>query len=176
MFICVSGPNGERLKCCSISFNEFHEECFPIGVTDNNFKHEKKCQEYVRSATAPRIGCTLGKLKLKAECLALVFSVSFSPTGARTRQMLSSFASAQIERETNFESANLNSPQAPGSSWTKRRPTLTALLCMEIRTRRPNFSGPTPRDNCVLLSPPAANTCCRSQRNPETAKIQTSMQ
>ncbi|XP_059471181.1 uncharacterized protein LOC132194111 [Neocloeon triangulifer] len=56
----MTGPKGERLQCCSISFNEFHEECFPIGVTDNNFKHEKKCQEYVRSATAPRIGCTLG--------------------------------------------------------------------------------------------------------------------
>lgn len=92
----VTGPNGERLKCCSISFNEFHEECFPIGVTDNNFKHEKKCQEYVRSATAPRIGCTLGKLKAKASIYSSVSSSCLFLSLARDKLPLSSFASAKL--------------------------------------------------------------------------------
>lgn len=58
-----SGFQGRRLKCCSVNFNDFHPECFPIRLPDDDPVHGKrgeKCQEYARSGTAPRIGCTLG--------------------------------------------------------------------------------------------------------------------
>lgn len=58
------GFNGERLKCCGIDFNDFHPECFPIRLPDNDpvfAATRKRCQEYTRSASTPRTGCTLGE-------------------------------------------------------------------------------------------------------------------
>lgn len=65
------GFQGKRLKCCSVNFSDFHPECFPIRLPDDDPVHGKrgeKCQEYARSGTAPRIGCTLGQLRLHVIC------------------------------------------------------------------------------------------------------------
>ena len=54
---------GQRLRCCGVNLHEFHPECYPIRLPDSdpvNGQHNVKCQEYVRSGTAPRVGCTLG--------------------------------------------------------------------------------------------------------------------
>jgi hypothetical protein len=62
-YYCVSGFQGRRLKCCSVSFSDFHPECFPIALPEDDPVHGKsgeRCEEYARSGTAPRIGCTLG--------------------------------------------------------------------------------------------------------------------
>lgn len=45
-------PNGERLKCCDVEFENFHPECFPIEA-----ENAIGCMEYTRSAPHP--GSTL---------------------------------------------------------------------------------------------------------------------
>lgn len=58
-----TGYNGSRLKCCAVNFADFHPECFPIRLPDDDPVHGRlgeRCQSYARSATAPRTGCTLG--------------------------------------------------------------------------------------------------------------------
>ena len=57
------GYLGQRLRCCGGNQGEVHPECYPIRLPDNdpiNAASNIKCQEYVRSGTAPRVGCTLG--------------------------------------------------------------------------------------------------------------------
>nr|CAD7448788.1 unnamed protein product [Timema bartmani] len=59
----MSGFDGSRLKCCSVNFSDFHPECFPIRLPERDPVYGRagdKCQEYARSASAPRTGCTLG--------------------------------------------------------------------------------------------------------------------
>ncbi|GLG99518.1 Peroxidasin [Gryllus bimaculatus] len=59
----MTGFQGKRLKCCSVNFSDFHPECFPIRIPDRDPVYGRtgeRCQEYTRSATAPRTGCTLG--------------------------------------------------------------------------------------------------------------------
>jgi len=60
----MAGFEGGRLKCCGVHFDDFHPECFPIRIPDQDpifGPTGEQCQEYVRSAAAPRVGCTLGK-------------------------------------------------------------------------------------------------------------------
>lgn len=43
--------------------NQFHPDCYPIRIPPNDpvfGRRNQNCMEYVRSCTAPRIGCTLG--------------------------------------------------------------------------------------------------------------------
>ncbi|XP_034244219.1 uncharacterized protein LOC117646942 [Thrips palmi] len=59
----MGGFGGRPIKCCGVDFSEFHPECFPIRLPDDDpvFSPEReRCQEYARSAAAPRTGCTLG--------------------------------------------------------------------------------------------------------------------
>ncbi|KAA0192579.1 Heme binding peroxidase-1 [Hyalella azteca] len=59
----MAGYVGQRLRCCNVQFNDFHPECYPIRLPENDpvySRVQEKCQEYVRSGTAPRTGCTLG--------------------------------------------------------------------------------------------------------------------
>ncbi|KAL7295694.1 hypothetical protein TKK_0011046 [Trichogramma kaykai] len=53
-------PNGERLKCCDVTYERFHPECMPIPA-----EHETGgCMEYARSAPHPgnsHQGCRLGQ-------------------------------------------------------------------------------------------------------------------
>ncbi|XP_076035339.1 salivary peroxidase/catechol oxidase-like [Oratosquilla oratoria] len=59
----MAGYIGQRLRCCGVNFNDFHPECYPIRLPDNDPIYsplKERCQEYVRSGTAPRTGCTLG--------------------------------------------------------------------------------------------------------------------
>ncbi|XP_015600962.1 peroxidasin homolog [Cephus cinctus] len=51
-------PDGTRLKCCDVEFENFHPECFPI-LAENSIQ----CMEYSRSAPHPGNvfqGCKLG--------------------------------------------------------------------------------------------------------------------
>ncbi|KAG8228883.1 hypothetical protein J437_LFUL007620 [Ladona fulva] len=59
----MSGFEGKPLKCCGVNYGDFHPECFPIRLPETDPVHApaaEKCEDYVRSAAAPRIGCTLG--------------------------------------------------------------------------------------------------------------------
>lgn len=59
----MAGHLGQRLKCCNVEFEDFHPECYPIKIPENDPFYNKfglQCQEYARSGTASRVGCTLG--------------------------------------------------------------------------------------------------------------------
>ena len=59
----MAGFLGQRLKCCGVTFESFHPECYPIKIPENDTAYSNlglKCQEYTRSGTASRTGCTLG--------------------------------------------------------------------------------------------------------------------
>ncbi|ROT73076.1 Peroxidasin-like protein [Penaeus vannamei] len=59
----MAGYIGQRLRCCGVNFSDFHPECYPIRIPDDDPVYgplQQRCQEYVRSGTAPRTGCTLG--------------------------------------------------------------------------------------------------------------------
>ena len=59
----MAGFLGQRLKCCGVTFQSFHPECYPIKIPTNDSAYGDlglKCQEYTRSGTASRTGCTLG--------------------------------------------------------------------------------------------------------------------
>ena len=59
----MAGHLGQRLKCCNVEFEDFHPECYPIKIPENDPFYKKfglQCQEYARSGTASRVGCTLG--------------------------------------------------------------------------------------------------------------------
>lgn len=59
----TSGYDGSPIKCCGVTFENFHPDCYPIRISDDDpfyGKMKEICQEYVRSSVAPRIGCTLG--------------------------------------------------------------------------------------------------------------------
>lgn len=59
----MAGYIGQRLRCCNVQFNDFHPECYPVRLPEDDpvySRIQEKCQEYVRSGTAPRTGCTLG--------------------------------------------------------------------------------------------------------------------
>ena len=59
----MAGHLGQRLKCCNVEFEDFHPECYPIKIAENDPFYKKfglQCQEYARSGTASRVGCTLG--------------------------------------------------------------------------------------------------------------------
>jgi len=65
-----SGFAGSSIKCCGIDIQNVHEDCYRIRINNKDPVYGNKfggdgCQEYVRSAVAPRIGCTLGTLSLK---------------------------------------------------------------------------------------------------------------
>ncbi|KAK4296820.1 hypothetical protein Pmani_030713 [Petrolisthes manimaculis] len=59
----MAGYMGQRLRCCGVNLSDFHPECYPIRVPEDDPVYgplNQQCQEYVRSGTAPRTGCTLG--------------------------------------------------------------------------------------------------------------------
>ena len=58
-----AGHLGQRLKCCNVKFEDFHPECYPIKIAEDDPFYKEfglQCQEYARSGTASRTGCTLG--------------------------------------------------------------------------------------------------------------------
>ena len=47
----MAGFLGQRLKCCGVTFESFHPECYPIKIPENDTAYSNlglKCQEYTR--------------------------------------------------------------------------------------------------------------------------------
>ena len=47
----MAGFLGQRLKCCGVTFESFHPECYPIKIPENDTVYGQlglKCQEYTR--------------------------------------------------------------------------------------------------------------------------------
>ncbi|XP_076335624.1 uncharacterized protein LOC143238887 [Tachypleus tridentatus] len=58
-----TGFRSTNLKCCNVTEEPEHPECFPIDVVSDDVwygKYNQTCLQYGRSATVLREGCTLG--------------------------------------------------------------------------------------------------------------------
>ena len=88
----MAGHLGQRLKCCNVEFEDFHPECYPIKISQNDPFYKKfglQCQEYARSGTASRVGCTLGPREQINQVTSFIGEfpfflrkkLRFSPTG-----------------------------------------------------------------------------------------------
>ena len=91
----MSGYLGQRLKCCGVTFDSFHPECYPIKIPENDAAYGDlgvKCQEYTRAGTASRTGCTLGPREQINQVRLLVFHgfTFFPPRSPRISTVLSS--------------------------------------------------------------------------------------
>ena len=59
----MTGHAGSFIKCCGVTFENFHPECYPIGISEEDPYYSRlgdRCQEYTRTSVSPRVGCTLG--------------------------------------------------------------------------------------------------------------------
>ncbi|XP_022255689.1 uncharacterized protein LOC106471379 [Limulus polyphemus] len=59
----AAGFQGHRIKCCGVKRNNFHPECLPVSIPQDDpafGPSGQQCMEYTRSCTSPRPGCTLG--------------------------------------------------------------------------------------------------------------------
>ena len=81
----MAGHLGQRLKCCNVEFEDFHPECYPIKISEKDPFYKKfglQCQEYARSGTASRVGCTLGTVIIISifNLLTLFLNKTYSET------------------------------------------------------------------------------------------------
>ncbi|XP_073996346.1 uncharacterized protein [Rhodnius prolixus] len=90
----MTGYNGERLKCCGVDFQDFHPECFPIRLPEEDPIHgSARCMEYTRSATAPRRSCTLGPREQINEATAYLDASTLYGTSISENEALRSYQS-----------------------------------------------------------------------------------
>ncbi|XP_014241110.1 uncharacterized protein LOC106661888 [Cimex lectularius] len=93
----MTGYNGVRLKCCGVEFADFHPECFPIRLPENDPIHGgARCQEYTRSATAPRKSCTLGPREQVNEATAFLDGSSLYGTSTEENEQLRTFEGGKL--------------------------------------------------------------------------------
>ena len=96
----MSGYLGQRLKCCGVTFDSFHPECYPIKIPENDVAYGDlgvKCQEYTRSGTASRTGCTLGPRE-QINQVSLLISAGF--TYSRLPHILMALSSMEARKRS----------------------------------------------------------------------------
>ena len=96
----MSGYLGQRLKCCGVTFDSFHPECYPIKIPENDVAYGDlgvKCQEYTRSGTASRTGCTLGPRE-QINQVSLRISAGF--TYSRLPHILMALSSMEAQKRS----------------------------------------------------------------------------
>ncbi|XP_054258941.1 uncharacterized protein LOC128983605 [Macrosteles quadrilineatus] len=112
----MTGFNGERLKCCGIDFNDFHPECFPIRLPDNDPVYgpiRQRCQEYTRSATTPRTGCTLGPREQMNDATSFLDASVIYGNSQQESDALRTFKGGELNVQT---SANYGPLMPPGEN------------------------------------------------------------
>nr|CAD7425233.1 unnamed protein product [Timema monikensis] len=150
----MSGFDGSRLKCCSVNFSDFHPECFPIRLPERDPVHGRagdKCQEYSRSASAPRTGCTLG------ESLSSYRPVACRGVSQGPREQLNqvtSFMDASMVYGSSNEQVSQLRAFSGGQLTSQRGPSGTMLLPPDKNTLDCRFNG---TQNCFLSGDWRAN-------------------
>ncbi|CAB0004241.1 unnamed protein product, partial [Nesidiocoris tenuis] len=92
------GYNGERLRCCGVEFSDFHPECFPIRLPEGDPIHgSSRCQEYTRSATAPRKDCTLGPREQLNEATSFLDASNLYGTSSEENEGLREFSGGRLK-------------------------------------------------------------------------------
>lgn len=93
------GYEGSRIKCCGVDKNQFHPDCYPIRVPSNDpvfVRRNQNCMEYVRSCTAPRIGCTLGPREQINQVTALLDASGVYGSSMQEAEKLRSFMGGEL--------------------------------------------------------------------------------
>ncbi|KAJ9596468.1 hypothetical protein L9F63_012507, partial [Diploptera punctata] len=106
----MTGFEGKRLKCCSVNFNDFHPECFPIRIPENDPVYGKtgeRCQEYTRSGTAPRIGCTLGPREQLNQVTSFLDASMIYGSSREEANKLRTFSGGRLKTQTGFSGKQL---------------------------------------------------------------------
>ncbi|BET01861.1 Animal haem peroxidase [Nesidiocoris tenuis] len=94
----MTGYNGERLRCCGVEFSDFHPECFPIRLPEGDPIHgSSRCQEYTRSATAPRKDCTLGPREQLNEATSFLDASNLYGTSSEENEGLREFSGGRLK-------------------------------------------------------------------------------
>ncbi|KAG8258778.1 hypothetical protein J6590_024090 [Homalodisca vitripennis] len=121
----MTGFNGERLKCCGIDFNDFHPECFPIRLPDSDpvfGPTRQRCQEYTRSASAPRTGCTLGPREQMNDATSFLDASVIYGNSQQESDALRTFKGGELRVQT---SANYGPLMPPGDNKSNCRYSLS---------------------------------------------------
>ncbi|XP_046486712.1 peroxidase isoform X1 [Neodiprion pinetum] len=127
----VELPDGTKLKCCDVSYEHFHSECFPIKTGDNTATH---CMEYTRSAPDPgniSEGCRLGpRQQINQATSYLDLSSVYGISDSKTRVLRSG-----VGGRLKTQRKNLPMPSAiPGSC----RSDIAAFPCFYSGDARVN--------------------------------------
>ncbi|XP_058801088.1 peroxidasin-like [Phymastichus coffea] len=102
-------PNGERLRCCAVSYENFHPECFPIAAE----KEAGGCMEYARSAPHPgnaHQGCKLGaRQQINQATSYLDLSTLYGSSDERARVLRSGKGGSMNTQGKNLPMPDLDS-------------------------------------------------------------------
>lgn len=92
------GRDGYPLKCCGVNFSEFHPECYPIKMPeDNSSRRRERCQEFVRSGAAVRTGCSLGPREQLNQVTSFLDGSTIYGSSSEETERLRSFRGGKLK-------------------------------------------------------------------------------
>ena len=147
----MAGYLGQRLKCCNVEFDDFHPECYPIKLPEDDPFYKKfglQCQEYARSGTASRVGCTLGPREQINQVTSFIDGSTIYGSSKEEAEELRTFFKGQLRVQTDAlneellpaDSNDLDCRMSEGNSCFKsgdvrvnEHPSLVAMHTLWVR-------------------------------------------
>ena len=130
----MKGHQGSQLKCCQVPFEHFHPECYPIRLPEGDpyYGHGETCQEYVRSSTAPRIGCTLGPREQINQQTSFLDGSQIYGTSKKTLESLRLFQGGLLRAQLNHVGEELL-PSESNLTYCRSNSLSLRLVHMELK-------------------------------------------
>ena len=147
----MAGYLGQRLKCCNVEFDDFHPECYHIKLPEDDPFYKKfglQCQEYARSGTASRVGCTLGPREQINQVTSFIDGSTIYGSSKEEAEELRTFFKGQLRVQTDAlneellpaDSNDLDCRMSEGNSCFKsgdvrvnEHPSLVAMHTLWVR-------------------------------------------